>query len=593
MRVQEWIHRMEVGAGATYVRWTGIVVGFVLLAVIYNLLCFRNFTHPEAMDAAQLGRNIAHGEGFTTKFVRPLSVGLTREARDDKSALLTEGHRDISNAPLYPLLLAGVLAVTPDAADMLEARASSIYWPNLYIAVFNQILLALGAALVFHLAQRWFNRYIGWIAAILFLLTELYWRFSISGLSTVLLMDLVLLLVLLLCRFEQKARENEEKGLSTTALGIGAVAGLAMLTRYSAGWLIVPVMGFVIGIGGTRRLKLASLVIFSFALLTVPWVVRNVLASGLPFGTATYALVEGTPVFPSEMLQRSFTASLTSAPGEGWSLFVTVLHKGVKGLREIITSDLPRVGGNWLWGFFLAGLLVRFQAPNLSRLRWFVVAALLVLIPVQSFARNHLAPDLPDVNADNLLVVLSPLILIFGVGLFFVLLESIAVPSPTWRMGATAAFVVVISLPLLLAFLPPRGGRNTAPYYPPRLQQIAQYLEPGELWMSDIPWAMAWYGDRQTLWLTRNSGREFFEVNDYYKSVNGLYISTRTGDARFVSHWLGGPGRGWAGLMLQTFVERAVPKGFPLRHSPEGLASVGELLLTDRDRWSNGSGSAK
>jgi len=77
-----------------------------MVALLYDSFCFRNFTNPEAMDAAQLGRNIGEGKGYTTLYVRPLSLALTREHRADQSALLKEGHPDISNPPVYPLLLA-------------------------------------------------------------------------------------------------------------------------------------------------------------------------------------------------------------------------------------------------------------------------------------------------------------------------------------------------------------------------------------------------------------------------------------------------------------------------------------------------------
>ncbi len=85
-----------------------------------------------------------------------------------------------------------------------------------------------------------------------------------------------------------------------------------------------------------------------------------------------------------------------------------------------------------------------------------------------------------------------------------------------------------------------------------------------------------------------NWGPEFFAINDFHKTVNGLYISTRTTDARFISNWFAGENRGWGKFLLQSFVAFEIPKGFPLKHAPEKLFSAanGELLLTDRDRWS-------
>jgi hypothetical protein len=588
MRLQEWIHRLEVGGGTKYVRWLAVVVAFIAVAAVYDLVCFRHFANPEAMDSAQLARNIAHGRGYTTFCVRPFSMKLIRDHRADKSMLLKEGHRDISNAPLYPLVLAPLLLVTPDPGELTAVRGGfRVYSPEMFIAFFNQLLFGLGALLLFRLALGWFNSAVAWTSVILFVLTELYWRFSVSGLSTMLLIDLVLLLVWLLGRFERGHRENVATGrLLLYAACTGVVTGLAMLTRYSVGWLIIPVMIFIVCCATRQRVAFAATAFVAFAIIIVPWVVRTTVLSGWPFGTATFAVLEETRVFSADTLQRSLTPAFTGLPGHRWQLLAGVVEKGVTNAREIITSELPRLGGTWLSAFFLVGLFVRFQNANLNRLRWFVVGALVMMIPVQAMARTHLSAEVPHVNSENLLVLFSPLALVFGVGLFFVLFESWSLPTPVMRYGVLAGFSVLISLPLLLTFIPPRPRSLSAPYYPPRIQQCAHYLNESELFMSDVPWATAWYGERQSVWLTMNWRREFFEISDYQKTVNGLYVSARTTDRKFLSSWYAGENQGWGAFMLQTFVTREMPPGFPLKHSPEGLFSNGELLLMDRDRWS-------
>ena len=442
VRLQEWIHRLELGAGVRYLRWLLVGAAFAMLALVYDSLCFRNFNNPEAMDAGQLGRNIAEGRGYTTFFVRPVSIGLIRDNRADKSSLLKEGHPDISNPPVYPLLLAGLLSITPHPGDLSQIKGYNTYPPEMYIAILNQMLLGLGALLVFGLALRWFNRTVAWISVLLFVLTELYWRFSISGLSTVLLMDLVLLMAWLLNGFEQRARAGEAMGKLLIGLAaLGLVTGLALLTRYSAGWLILPVAVFVAACAPGRRLAALAVLLGAFALVVTPWVVRNVMASGLPFGTATYAVLEGTPGFPADLMERSLDPAFAGLPGQQWQMFTSAVRKGATCFREIMVSDLPRLGGSWLWPFFLVGLLVRFQSQNLGRLRWWVVGSLALLIPVQALTKTHLAVELPEVNSENLLVVFSPLVLIFAVGLFFVLFESRSAPSAAAYYGVLAGFV--------------------------------------------------------------------------------------------------------------------------------------------------------
>ncbi len=84
--IQESIHRLEVAGGLRYVR-----IGLALLAVIggtvwYNLRCFKNMGSQEAMDSAQLARNLAQGKGYTTGFIRPFSMFLLRRHNEQTAS---------------------------------------------------------------------------------------------------------------------------------------------------------------------------------------------------------------------------------------------------------------------------------------------------------------------------------------------------------------------------------------------------------------------------------------------------------------------------------------------------------------------------
>jgi 4-amino-4-deoxy-L-arabinose transferase-like glycosyltransferase len=585
VRLQEWIHRLEVGAGARYLRWILAIVAFAMLAVIYDALCFQNFRSPEAMDAGQLARNIAEGKGCVTSCVRPLSLALLREHGAGKASWVKEGYPDISNAPVYPFLLAGLFRLTPKPGDMTVVKRFRISPPDLFVAVLNQFLMGVGALLVFRLALRWFDQVVAWTSAFLFAATELYWRFSISGLSTMLLLDEVLFLAWLLSRFEQAAREGGAPGkVFGYALAVGLTIGVATLTRYSIGWLMIPVLAFVGCCAVQKRTALVLCTFCAFALVVAPWVMRNMSLSGWPFGTATLAVLQDTRTFPADTLERSLAPIFSGMPGYGEEMFHDVLNKGLANMRDIVTSEVPRMGGTWLSAFFLAGLLLRFRNVNLSRMRWFTVGAIAVMIPVQAWSRTDLSNESPVLSGDNLLVVLSPLLIILGVGIFFVLLESLDVPSRAIRYAVIASFTGLMALPLILALVPPYPKASAPPYYAPRIQQVARYVGKGELWMSDIPWALAWYGERECVGLPLSWDRDFLAINQQ-KTVNGLFISTRTTDRKFFSSWYAGENWGWGTFLLRGFVRHEIPDGFPLKKSPEGLFANGELLLMDRDRW--------
>jgi len=70
-----------------------------------------------------------------------------------------------------------------------------------------------------------------------------------------------------------------------------------------------------------------------------------------------------------------------------------------KAARQQLTcdsqSDLPKVAGTWVSGFFLVGLLVGFKNPAVRRLRYFLVSCLVSLIVVQALGRTALSDDSP------------------------------------------------------------------------------------------------------------------------------------------------------------------------------------------------------
>src|SRR5689334_17175132 len=175
---QDLIHKFEVGAGSRVLRIAVSIVAVVALALFYNMALFRNFSTAEAMDAAQLARNISEGKGFTTDFVRPFSIHLLKKHHRDPQektvntnalAAALEQSADISNPPVYPVLLAGVLKVMPfDYPDLRAQRTFTTYAPELWIAGFNQLLLLICACLVFALGRQLFDEAVGWVSAAVF-----------------------------------------------------------------------------------------------------------------------------------------------------------------------------------------------------------------------------------------------------------------------------------------------------------------------------------------------------------------------------------------------------------------------------------------
>ena len=121
--IQDLIHKFEEkGSAGMRIAFMVLLTGSLMLC--YNWRAYRNMGTQEAMDAAQVGRNIAEGHGFKTQFIRPFSVYLVKQHNKDRLtstdtnsrpdfAQLKGMHPDLANPPVYPLVLGGLMKVLP------------------------------------------------------------------------------------------------------------------------------------------------------------------------------------------------------------------------------------------------------------------------------------------------------------------------------------------------------------------------------------------------------------------------------------------------------------------------------------------------
>lgn len=611
--LQEAIHKLESAQGLRIVRWVAFALAFIVLVIRYDVHCYHNMAAPAAMDAAQLAHNIERGRGYTTDFIRPLSIYLTMKqghnAPDKDPARLNEDHPDISNPPVYPVVLAGLMKILPfhfDAGlkakgDFWSVPDSKVpggrrgvrYQPDFLIALFNQFLFVVALFLVFFWARRVFDLSVARLSIVLLLGAEVLWRFSVSGLSTMLLLVIFMALIWCLTLWEGETREPKwgMKGLVVLSFVAGAIAGIGGLTQYAFMAMIVPVVLFLGVFGGPRRLLYCIAALVAFGIVVAPWIARNYAVSGTAFGTASYNVIEW--FYPGFHLQRSLQPDLPHFT------LVAYLNKLMTNLMPVFQDDLFKMSGGWVCAFFVVGLLVGFRNPALRRMRYFVVGCVVTLAIAEALARTQLASETPEVNSENMLVLLGPIIAVFGVGLFYVLLDGIKFPFPEMRYVTIAVFALILLVPMLFTLVARGKGPVVYPPYRPDLIQVSSgYMKEDELIMSDIPWAVAWYGDRQSIWLTLNANADpknpvewqesFFAINDALKPIHALYLTPRFLDARFQSDWLGRE-PSWGRFILGVLNNGQVPTGFPLAKTPPARYFSGQLLLCDWARWNANS----
>jgi hypothetical protein len=492
-RLQEWIHKLEEGEWAKYLKTGVFLLALVALALIYHSREAKTWEASEAMDAAQVARSLARGEGFSTKFIRPVSISLIQKAAGEGS-VIKDNHPDLANPPVYPALLAAAMKMLPFEWE-IPPKPFWRYQPEMLIGIINQALFFLLLIQVFFLGKKLFDSSVAWVSILLLIGAEVFWRFATSGLSTMLLLNIFVALVWCLVAAEQNAEAAKPNKVLLWGLLAGFIVALGALTRYSFAWLILPAGLFLGLFGGGRKIASSLGAVIVFLLIVAPWCYRNFMESHTLFGIAGLSIHEDTELFPGYRLERLLPRDLDV------ELTKIQIHEYPKKLalnaRGMLGNDLPALAGSWASAFFLVGLMIPFRQVLISRIRYFLLGSVVVLFVAQGLGRTHLSDHSPVVNSENLLILAGPLVTIYGAALFFILLDQLEVVLPSLRNAAISGFVLILSLPLILTLLPPRSFPIVSPltaehpYFPPAVQQVAKWMRPKEMMMSDMPWAVA------------------------------------------------------------------------------------------------------
>ncbi|MCW3055838.1 MAG: 4-amino-4-deoxy-L-arabinose transferase-like glycosyltransferase of family, partial [Chthonomonadales bacterium] len=144
-----------------------LTLGSVLLLSLYWHRMTVGLVAPDAMDHAQLGRNLLAGHGFTTQILRPLGI------TDSANPL---AQPDLTHGPLYPLLLALAFGIAGTKDNVVIGMSALFYLltvPTLY---------ALG--------RRLFSAQVGLLAALIFMVNGSILEYAISGTPTTLVLFL-------------------------------------------------------------------------------------------------------------------------------------------------------------------------------------------------------------------------------------------------------------------------------------------------------------------------------------------------------------------------------------------------------------------
>ena len=106
------MHWLELGAGSVWIRRAAIVFGTLALSVLVAWKQFHGPTSEATLLQADVGRQLARGNGFTTQVIYPQTQAVlqARGVRFDSTRLNPELH----HAPLYSMVIGGGLRLLPE-----------------------------------------------------------------------------------------------------------------------------------------------------------------------------------------------------------------------------------------------------------------------------------------------------------------------------------------------------------------------------------------------------------------------------------------------------------------------------------------------
>ena len=500
----------ELDAGMM-VRRALFLVLLIGLTAYFLGLDFKGLSTSKGMEQAVVAREIAKGNGFTTTAIKPLAWKQVEKRQKDlkgpSAALDLLALPDTYHAPLNPLVNSIVLGLAKGTWQLGEKQA--IYTPDVLIAGTAMVLLLASIGITYLLVSRIFDARIGGVTALLMLLCELLWKFSQTGLPQI----LMLFLFSFGTYFLYKAMENEAQGRGTILwLALtGGFFGLLALAHWLTMWLFFGLLVFA-SFYFVRRLVLMAVLLGIFGVITGVWGYLNYQSTGNPLGAGLYAFYAGLGGTGSEeALFRDLEQTVGGLNFQGF-------------LRKIVGNSLAQItdlygyrGGVVAAPMFFLSLLHPFRRKEIADFRWAIL--IMWFFGVIGMTLYGIKPMYStQTHENNLHILFIPLMTGYGLAFLSVLWNRLNVPLqiPAVRNGHFILAILVSCLPFLLN-LPPRvvdlnrvgkEYRVQYPNYVPRLiKDYADLLPENEIIVSDIPWAISWYGQRSSFWLPKDQGQ--------------------------------------------------------------------------------------
>lgn len=514
-----------------FVRRAVFILALILLTSANLFTLFKGLNSPQGMEQAQIAREIARGNGFSTKVIRPAAYDQASNGYTQQVDL--KNFKDTYHAPLNPLINSVVLRLVgandPAAWQMKESEM--VYPLDRVIAAISTLFFLLAIAVTYLLVGRIFDSKIAGVTALIMLFSQTFWDYSLSGLPQM----LMLLLFSSALYFVYRAIEAQTEGRTpfTPAIIAGVFFTLMALTNWVAIWIVIGYIIFA-AIAFRPRGVIGIAVFLMIVLASLASVIRSYQISGTPFGTAFLTLYNGLGDGTEDLVMRGLNLSDAPPITDGF------LMKIVRMSLLQLTGIIPLLAGIIVAPLFFISLLHPFRRVSIGTFRWaillmWVCAAIgLSLYGLQSLESSTLDPN-------QLHLLFAPIMCAYGIAFVSILWSRLGqlTQIPVLRNAHLIIIVLICAVPMMTT-LPKQiligmtvknsgGYPHWPPYYAPAFNiYLKQIVKENEVVVADQPWAVAWYGDRTSLWLpSTKRGFDKFETiaADAQTPFAGILIS--------------------------------------------------------------------
>ena len=567
MAFQNTVHNIDSGAAAKFLKIGMVVVILIGLCMLYFLVHFKGLGTEAAMDQAQIARSLVQGEGYSTRYIRPLAIRMLNDAGKETSK---QNFPEFFNAPLYPLLEA--VALYPVKNRIQMDTSESLSMGDRVIALLGMTLLFLGVFVWYRVTLLLFDKTLALLSSGLLLVTDLLWQYALAGLPQLLLILLFGLVSLCSIRAKQADERDETMSSLRWIAAAAFLLGLMALTHGVTAFLFPGFLVFALG-GFQARIK-ALLVSSVVYLLTVsPWLVHNFMVCGNPFGMTIYVALAGAGITESEVMRGVNT---------GLALGGGLASKFRSGLTDQGAHLWEFLGLNIVAIFFFPSILHGFRSSVASLWRWIIIVMWIgMAIGMTLFGVKGV------ISGNQLHVIFLPIFIIYGTAFLLVLWNRLEISGIPARVLFLSVVFLTTSTPMVLTLLAGQSARiQWPPYVPPFIAVLQNWFGPKEVISSDMPWAVAWYANRKCL-LLPETVHAFDEISDYGTlgaPIVGLYLTPISGQEEFVN-LVKGQYKEWGPVIMRTInLSDFLLKSF----TP--LPIDGECILyADSDRWARKS----